>query len=399
MSAEKTTIPIFARAKIAAAILPALLAMAGCQTGPEKIGPPVLDSLDARIGQMIMVGFRGLSIGPDDQIAKDIRRLNLGGVILFDKDVALGSLQRNIRDPQQVRKLVEQLQAQAAVPLFLGIDVEGGRVNRLKEQYGFPATVSAAQLGKGGADAAFLAADAIGRTLRELGINVDFAPVLDVNVNPDNPVIGKIGRSFSADPKIVATHGAAFIHGLHARGVLACAKHFPGHGSSTADSHLGVTDVTNTWTPEELLPYKLVLQPAKKSDTQPANADRPDMVMIGHLFNRHWDEKYPATLSESVIQGMLRGELGFDGVVITDDMQMKAITDQFGLAQAVCLAVNAGADILLFGNNLVYDPQLPAKVHAMIKKMVADGKIPRQRIDQSAKRIAILKASFAGSHE
>ena len=184
------------------------------------------------------------------------------------------------------------------------------------------------------------------KTLAAAGINHNLAPVVDINSNPANPVIGALGRSFSADPAVVIAQARAFIEAHHAHDVTTTLKHFPGHGSSQADSHLGLVDVSATWQRDELEPYRVLI-----------GEGIVDTVMTAHVFNTQLDPTYPATLSKATITGILRDELGFDGVVITDDMNMQAITSQYGFEQAAVLAVQAGADLLAYGNNLVYDPR------------------------------------------
>jgi len=340
-------------------------------------------TLQEMLGQMLLVGFRGLEAGEDSAIMRDVRRYHLGGVLLFDYDVALQSRGRNIASPEQVRSLVSGLQAAARVPLFVAIDQEGGRVARLKPEYGFAASPSAAQLGNGTVEGTRRAGEAVGRMLADVGVNWNYAPVLDVNVNPDSPAIGRLGRSFSADPATVAAHGRAFAEGLNAHGVIACLKHFPGHGSAGADSHLGVTDVTGTWSQRELVPFETVLR-----------APLQRAVMTGHLFNARLDPDYPATLSRSTITGLLRERMGYDGVVITDDMQMRAIADEYGLEEAVERAVAAGADILLFGNNLAYDEDIVPKVVRILARLVEDNRIPRTRVERSYRRVMELKRAL-----
>jgi|GEM_PF-491783 len=337
--------------------------------------------LDTMIGQMLMIGFRGMEIREGDSIVRDIRQLGLGGVILFDRDVALKSDERNIQSPEQLLRLTTDLQNLSSTKLFVAVDQEGGKVRRLKPERGFPDTYSAAWLGEVDDPAfTFQAAADIGRTLHDLGINVDFAPVVDVNTNPDNPVIGKLERSFSSDPEKVALHGGAFVRGLHDWRVLSCLKHFPGHGSSASDSHLGFTDITDTWSPIELWPYHALV-----------SAGEADMIMTGHLFNANIDPFYPATLSFNALTGVLREQLGFDGVIVSDDMQMGAITEHYGMEEAVRRSVTAGADILLFGNNLVYDPDVAVKAAGIVRSMVEDGTIGEDRVARSYRRIMTLK--------
>ena len=328
-----------------------------------------------------MVGFRGLNLAPENPVAADIRDRKIGGMILFDYDVPTKTAVRNIQSPEQVTQLVRSLQQQAATPLFVAIDQEGGRVNRLKEKFGFPPTVSAQSLGTGNdPKATEQQAERTATTLEQLGLNLNFAPVVDLNTNPDNPVIGKIERSFSADPGIVTRHAEAWIAAHHRHNVLCALKHFPGHGSSRADSHLGFVDVTETWTKAELEPYRQLIK-----------AGEADIVMTAHIFNAKLDPNVPATLSRPVIAGILRGELGYQGVVVSDDMQMKAISAHYGLETAIQKAVDAGVDILVFGNNSLFDPDIAQKAAAIIKQSVKEGKISSARIDESYQRIMKLK--------
>ena len=351
--------------------------LTGCQADTA-----IVPDLDKKIGQMIMVGFRGTEISETDTIAQDISAGRVGGVILFNRDVELKSDVRNITNPEQLARLTTQLHSYATeAPLLVAIDQEGGRVARLNPSNGFAATQSAAELGAAGdTNATEAAAYQIGQTLAAMGINLNFAPVVDVNVNPDNPAIGRLGRSFSADPQAVTDHGLAYLAGLHKAGVLGCIKHFPGHGSAFNDSHYGVTDVTDTTLPEELEPFRNII-----------TARQCDIVMTAHIFNANLDAEYPATLSEKTIRGLLRTELGYNGVVITDDLQMAAIASQYGLETAVIKAVNAGVDILLFGNNLGYDPALPSNIIAIIKTAINDGTIDIEKIEQANQRIKTLK--------
>jgi beta-N-acetylhexosaminidase len=223
--------------------------------------------------------------------------------------------------------------------------------------------------------------DVIARSLAVLGINTNFAPVLDLNVNPNNPVIGKLDRSFSADPAVVSRNAALMIEAHHARGLLCGVKHFPGHGSSLDDSHEGFVDVSATWTKKELRPFTSMIEKGLC-----------DMVMTAHIFNKNLDSVYPATLSNATIDGLLRGQMGYNGVVITDDMMMKAISERYGLETAIEKAVNAGADILLFANNTyTFDPDIAQKSFDILKSLVASGRISTTRIDTSWMRIQALK--------
>lgn len=338
-------------------------------------------SVEYMAGQMIMAGFRGLDVDETSPVVRDIRERHLGGVILFDRDVALKSPVRNIQSPDQVRRLIARLQGHATTPLLVGVDQEGGRVQRLKGENGFAETPSARRLGAGTLAATMHVGAEVGQQLRNCGFNMDFAPCLDVAVAPDGAAIGALGRSFSSNPEIVAAHGMAFIEGLHSAGVLACIKHFPGHGSAVGDTHLGVVDVTRTWTRSELVPFR-----------QAVKAGLADAVMTAHVFNANLDPERPATLSPDVLGGLLRKELGFSGVVITDDLDMRAVADRYGLERAAVMAVQAGADMLLLGNNLRYDPDVTARVHGALVRAVEAGELTRKRLAESCMRILCLKA-------
>ncbi|MFW5497851.1 MULTISPECIES: glycoside hydrolase family 3 protein [unclassified Maridesulfovibrio] len=350
----------------------------GCSLKKSTSSPSELDTM---IGQMVMVGFRGLELSADNPVVGDIRDARIGGVILFSKDCALNSTVRNIANPPQLVKLTSDLQSYAQVPLFISIDQEGGIIKRLTGEMGFSETPSAAELGNSGdTQAAFRAGQTIGKSLKEAGINMNFAPVVDVNRNAANPVIAALQRSFSDDPRIVARFADSYIDGLHAEGIISCLKHFPGHGSSRGDSHLGFTDVTDSWDSSELYPFQKLI-----SD------NKADMVMTAHIFNSRWDRKYPATLSRNVIHGLLRRQLGFEGIIVTDDMQMQAVSGEYGFKEGVYRAVKAGADILLFGNNLIYEPGLGTKAVSTLKQLVYEGKITERRIRQSYERIMSVK--------
>lgn len=348
--------------------------------------PPPPLTLREKIGQLLLVGFRGRDAADTGTVGRDLRELGVGGVILFDVDMT-GTIDsgrpgsRNIVSPEQVRELVAHLQGQARIPLLVAIDQEGGRVNRLKPEYGFPPSLSQEELGAGD-DEDFTRAEsaATARTLGGLGINWNLAPVVDLDANPDNPIIKGKRRSFAADPAKVARHAAAFVAGHRDHGVLTCLKHFPGHGSAAGDTHLGFVDVTATWREEELEPFRRLI-----------NAGRCDAVMSAHVFHAGLDPELPSTLSRAVITGLLRERLGFAGVVVSDDLEMKAISSRYGLEQSIPAALNAGVDVLCFGNNLVYDPAIAPKAVAIVERAVRDGVVPAARIDEACARVLALK--------
>ena len=364
--------------------------LAGCYPAvpntpePADAAASAAAELRRKLAQMVLVGFRGTTLEPNNPIVADVRDRGIGGVVLFSYDVALQSAVRNIESPAQVAALDASLAALATTPLMIAADQEGGKVARLNEKHGFPPTISAQEMGDHN-DPAFTyeAAARMAQTLAAAGINHNFAPVVDVNTHPDNPVIGAIGRSFAADPASVTAQAAAFIRAHHDHGITTTLKHFPGHGSRRDDSHQGFVDVTETWQPLELEPYRQLIAQGLV-----------DAVMTAHVFNGQLDPDAVATLSAPIITGLLREDLGFDGVVFSDDMQMGAIADNYGFADAVVRTVAAGVDIVAIGNNLAYDPDSAARTIAILAAAVADGRLSQARIDASYRRILALKGKW-----
>ena len=359
-----------------------LLTLLGCgnrkpaDTPPELPEPKPEYTLEENIGAMLLVGFRGTEVDStrNPEIVGALRDYHVGSVILFDYDVPTGTRGRNIKDAEQLKRLCRQLRAFNA-DLLIGIDQEGGYVSRLSTRYGFPAIPSAQKCAAKGDDTVRYYADLTGRMLEEIGINLDFAPVADVNVNPRCPVIGGIERSFSGDPAVVRRCCLIWSEELLGHNVVSCFKHFPGHGSATGDTHKGLVDVTDTWQRCELEPYR---------DLPSANM----MVMTAHVVNRKLDPTgLPASLSPK-ITAYLRDTLGFQGVVVTDDLAMGAIVQQYSFEKAIRMAVLAGADLLCLSNNGgTYDPNMVPRAVKVIKQMVADGEITEERIRQSADRV------------
>jgi beta-N-acetylhexosaminidase len=343
---------------------------------PSPTGP----SLRERIGQMLLVGFRGLTADTADATRQQIAAGEVGGVILFSVDQLTGG-PRNVESPEQLRGLVDALAAAAPGPsLTIAIDQEGGMVARLGPSHGFPSTSSAAMLGQGDPSATAAAARAMAETLMSVGVTLNLAPVVDLAVNPDNPIIAAVERSFSADPDVVIAHATAFIEAHHDVGVRSAIKHFPGQGSATGDTHAGVVDVTDVWTETELEPFAALV-----------GQRLPDAVLTAHIFNGRLDPDHPATLSKPTVTGILRERLGWDGAVISDDMQMGAIRDAYGYEEAVALAIEAGVDVLLIANQLVYEPDIAPRTIDIIEGLVASGRISEERIDASYRRILALK--------
>ena len=351
-----------------------LLALVACGNQSNRSSQVKECTLDEAIGRMLLVGFRGTEVDSANHIVRDLRDYHLGSVILFDYDVPTGTRGRNIQGAEQLQRLCAQLRS-INPALLIGIDQEGGRVSRLNARYGFPSVPTAKRLATLGADPLRHYAALTSGMLTALGINLNFAPVADVDVNPDCPVIGKLERAFSASPARVADCCRQWMGAQH--GVVSCLKHFPGHGSAKGDTHKGLVDVTDTWQRAELEPYRHI----------PSSS----MVMTAHVVNRRLDPSgLPASLSP-VITSLLRDTLGFDGVIVTDDLAMGAIVDHYSLEETLRLALLAGADLLCLSNNgRQYDPDIVPKAVAIIKSFVADGTVSAERIHRSARRVGTL---------
>ena len=338
-------------------------------------------SLDKKIGQMLMIGFHGTSAPKSSQICRDIRKFNIGSVILFDYNPVNKSKPKNISTKRQVKRLTAQLQeCTHDKKLFIAVDQEGGRVQRLKRKYGFygmfPKASDVANMNKTQIKSTYVK---MSEELKSVGINYNLAPVVDLDINMKNHVIHGLGRSFGKNPRVVAKYASIFIDAMHSHGVLTSLKHFPGHGSSVGDTHKGFVDVTNLWKEIELKPYHIL-------------KDKADTVMVAHVFNRHLDDKYPASLSYKTVTKILRWKLGYHGVVITDDLQMGAISKKYGLRNTLKLAINAGDDILLIGNQL--DPRKVQSTKLLVRTMVSlvkSGEVKEEAINKAYIRIQKLK--------
>lgn len=337
--------------------------------------PPALaQTLEQKAGQMIVVGFSGDSAGDQSVAAlrSQIAAGTLGGVMY---------LRPNVASLAAVEAMNEAFrEASPDLPPFLTLDQEGGAVERLTEAVGFEELPRAAQVASAysPAEAGGLYGD-MAQAIADLGFTVNFGPVVDLNINPDNQIIAKYGRAFGDAPETVIPYARAFIEGHHQAGLLTTIKHFPGHGSSTADSHEGFVDITESWQPTELAPYRVLTE-----------AGFADVVMVGHLINTDYSE-IPASLAPEWITGVLRGEIGFDGVVITDDLEMGAIRDHFTLRETVLRAVRAGVDVLLFSNTAEPRASLAAEIRAILIEEAENDPAFRARIEESYARIVALK--------
>ena len=338
-------------------------------------------SLEKRVGQMLMVGFHGTSAPTNSQICQDIKKYNLGAVILFDYNPVNKKKPKNIATRSQLKKLTSQLQACSADgKLLIAVDQEGGKVQRLKSKYGFygkfPKASDVIKMDQSKIKSTYIKMSA---ELKSVGINYDLAPVVDLDINMKNHVIHGLGRSFGKDPKVVAAYASTFIDAMHRNGVLTSIKHFPGHGSSVGDTHKGFVDVTHLWKEVELEPYRLL-------------KNKADTVMVAHVFNKKLDAEYPASLSYKTITKMLRWKLGYHGVVITDDLQMGAISKKYGLTNTLKLAINAGDDILLIGNQL--DPKKVKSTKVLVNTimgLIKSGDVKEESIHKAYKRVQKLK--------
>ncbi len=339
-----------------------------------------------KLGQMVMVTVTGDSVEESgasmDTLKSDLEAERIGGLIMY-------TWSGNLNNPEQIAHFTSSLQHRASIPLLLAIDEEGGKVARLGSSNGFSTTPSAYQMGTVVNEESYTrsVAATMAEWFTQTGLNLNLAPVADVNVNPLSPAIGALGRSFSADPESVACHAGWFIDEFHTQHLLTTLKHFPGHGSATSDSHLGFTDVTTTWSPIELIPYTRLLE-----------RGIVDVVMTAHVYDGTIDSVYPATLSYPTITGILRNELGYQGVVVSDEMSMSAISGLFGLDEAMELAVKAGVDILLYNSNLdSTGHSLAGHVIDVLERSVQYGRISQARIDSSYERILALKSRLVTS--
>ena len=336
-------------------------------------------TVEEKVGQLLIGGFEGTEIG--DQATRLVQEYQVGGLILYG---------RNIAGAGQLVTLTNGLKALNGdgIPLFLSIDQEGGGVDRMPpEVRRTPGAYCVGQTGS--VPAAQSYGDVLAAECAAFGLNLDFAPVLDVWSNPGNTVIGQ--RAFSADARTVAGLGPAAARRMMDQGIIPAVKHFPGHGDTAVDSHVGLPVVDKS--PEELeetelIPFRAAIQSAGTDGQVPA-------VMVAHILLTQLDPERPASLSPAVVTGLLREELGFAGAVLTDDLTMGAVTQSYGLGEAAVLAVEAGCDILLVCHG---QDSVPA-VRTALLEAAASGRITTERLDESVYRILRLKTEYALTNE
>lgn len=333
---------------------------------------------------MLVIGFQGCEINDHSPIAQWLSDDGVGGVLLFDKDLDTDLYGKNLKSQVQIKQLIHQLNHYSVnddgLPLLIAIDYEGGAVDRLSKIEGCMSTLTAVELAHLSDSALEEEFSQMASTLQSLGFNLNFAPVVDLDLNNQQGIIGKLKRSFSADPAQIVRVARQFVDVFSRYGIACAYKHFPGHGSAVGDTHEGFVEVTDTFKPEELIPYQRLLQDVYK----------PTMVMTAHVINKHLDSKgLPATLSHEILTGILRKDMGYDGVIISDDLQMQAISNHYSLEESLCLTINAGADMVIFANQLgrITAPE----VIDCVEQLVLQKKIDQQRIDDAYRRIMRLK--------
>ena len=335
------------------------------------------DSLKIKISQMLIFGIGDAQkVLEEDSLLEAYSNTHLGGIILFEKNIS------KKRSKNHLKALIDEIQSVSKIPSFVAIDEEGGKVNRLKPMYGFHVTRSAKYLGEiNNLDSTYFYAKKTSDLLKEIGVNVNFAPVVDLALNTSN-FIYNAERSFGKDSDRVFFHARNVVNAHRENDIVTVLKHFPGHGSSTTDTHKEFTDVSSSWIVEELFPYhKMMIE------------DKVDAIMTSHVVNSKIDDSMlPATLSERSINKLLRGFMDYKGVVFSDDMQMGAITKNFGLKESIIYAINAGVDVLIFSNNQLYKDQVkPDEVISIIEDGVRNGEISLLSINESFRRIHNLK--------
>ena len=340
-------------------------------------------SMEQLVGSMLMFGFRGGSLGEREtrEDIAELKAIGVRGVILFDHDIA-GSCKRNIHSPKQLSTLIGELRNELGSDLIVAIDQEGGAVARLDGHNGFLPTINAAEFGSMVEIDQAQYADKQAKQLAKCGIDLNFAPCVDLAIEPGSPIIAGKGRSYGASIAEVARCAHIVIDAHQRAGVRCCIKHFPGHGSALLDSHLGVSDITSTHTPDELEIFRMMIDQHQSRIA----------VMSGHLMHTQIDPDMPASLSAKHTTETLRSGIGFTGVVVTDSLDMRAIRDQFGEGESAVSAINAGADLILDGLNApgYREPGAPSRIARAILESVSKARLieSHDRLDRFFKPVA-----------
>ena len=352
------------------------LAVAGSLSAPALMRASRVEAAEVSrmAGQLLVVGFPGSNTGHNSSkaLANHIAKGRAGGALF---------LRHNVKGRDAVTG-VASMMANASGSALLAIDQEGGKVQRLGKKHGFtPIPTAKWVAGNKSVDEAKALYAKAGRELRSAGFNLNMAPSVDVH-DPKNPVIGKYGRSFGTDVDRITAYASAFVDGFSSAGVACSLKHFPGHGSSRGDSHDGFVDISSTWSKSELVPFQKL-------------AGRAPLIMGGHLYSAAFSNgKEPVTFSHKAITSILRGKLSYQGVILTDDLDMGAIRKSFSLKQAIIMALAAGNDLLLLSNSLSYDADMPANAVGWITAAVKDGRIKQAELTASYNRVMRLKKTF-----
>jgi beta-N-acetylhexosaminidase len=355
-------------------------------TAPSPSKPPALTqefiqiklkqmSTNEKIGQMVLAGIDGTTMNAQTQAL--IQDYQVGGIIFYKVNLA------NTKQAVELINSLKETNSRNSIPLWLSLDEEGGRVTRLPDElHKFPTN---AVIGHANNEKfSFAVGSTMGQELRAYGLNMDFAPVLDINSNPDNPVIGN--RSFGVNASIVSKLGVQTMKGLQSQSVVSVVKHFPGHGDTSVDSHIGLPVVQhdlNRLRKLELVPFADAIK------------SKADAVMAAHILLPKIDAKSPASFSKAIITGILRNELGFQGLVISDDMTMGAVSKNYELGEAVIKAVQAGIDVILVGHE--YDKEV--KVILALRQAVKDKRISMDQLNTSVTRILMLKSKYGISDQ
>ena len=340
-------------------------------------------TLDDMIGQMLFMGMGDMRVfEAESALAADVRAGYIGGLIVYEKNLS------NTQTRAGLIALIDGFQACAPTPLWIGIDEEGGQVSRLKTRYGFMNTYSAAALGQGHALHTYEVAEKMAKQMLSLGVNVNFAPVVDLALNPHSAVIAGARRSFGTEPTEVVAHARAFIRAHNQYGVLCVVKHFPGHGSAEQDTHNGWVDVSRTWQPQELIPYQQLVRSGDLA-----------AVMTAHVVHTGMDPSAkPATLSKPILQHKLRRKLKYRHLIFSDDLQMNAIQHNYTLEESLYYAIDAGVDVLVFSNHAPHTVRA-RDVQQRIRQLVDSARLSPVRIQRSYARIMEAKTQWMANKD